>query len=101
MQIGPNLSDAELRSLAAQRIANGQLPVMLMNQVAGAYGAGERCDVCEQPIEGDQPAYEVNGPDRPAGRVVFHLICFKAWQHECTRLLADGDPPPATQSLVT
>jgi len=91
----PLLPESELRSRVLQRIENGRLPLMLSTRIDAGYGAGDRCDLCDQPIAADKVEYDVTDPDS-GKRLYFHIACHFAWQRECALRLRDF-PSPSTQ----
>lgn len=82
MPYGLRIPENDLRSMARQLIAGGQLPVMVAKTITAGYGSGERCRVCEQPVEPQHVAYEVRDI-RGGALLVFHIICHSVWQLEC------------------
>lgn len=88
MPLGPGFAHEELRSLAVERIADDRLPVWVPKRVYAGYGSGERCDLCMQPIEREQAAYEA---DDYRHALVFHVTCYAVWQLECTSRLSSEE----------
>jgi hypothetical protein len=85
---GPTLNEAEIRSLARQRIEDSILPVMLVTALDAGYGTEKACSVCGQTIERGQVEYEVPSPRK--GTLAFHLTCFAHWQLECANWVRKG-----------
>lgn len=85
-----NANDGELRELAVQRIASGELPCDPAARTWGSRGVGAPCSLCVRAIRPDEIEYEVAVPDHRAHgdprTVRFHLRCHAAWQTECRRL---------------
>ena len=72
--------EQELRALARERIAKGELPGEPSPKVWGGYGTGRPCSLCREPVQRDQIEFEVDG----AGHVlIFHMICQGVWHLEC------------------
>lgn len=80
MPHGPCISDAILRSMAQQRIADGRLPVIFADSVQAGQGSGATCRLCELTIDEQHIEYEVT---HPGGPLTFHLACHAIWQLEC------------------
>ena len=78
-----NLEEAALRPLARELIAKGQLPRGALSRMWGGNGTGQRCSLCDKPIERYQIEYEVEHTEALALR--FHTACLSAWQLECAR----------------
>ena len=95
MPTEPVLSETELRSRVLQRMEDGRLPLILSTRIDAGYGAGDRCDLCDQPIVADKVEYDVTDPDS-GKRLYFHIACHFAWQRECALRLRDF-PSPSTQ----
>jgi hypothetical protein len=88
MPTEPVLPESELRSRVQQRIDDGRLPVVLSTHIDAGYGAGGRCDLCDQPIAADKVEYDVTAPGSGT-RLHFHIACHLAWQRECAARLSD------------
>jgi len=84
----PVLPESELRSRAIDRIEDGRLPVVLSTHIDAGYGAGDRCDLCDQAIAADKVEYDVTNTDS-GKRLYFHIACHFAWQRECALRLRD------------
>ena len=82
MPTEPVLPEAELRSLAVERIEDGRLPLALSTRIDAGYGAGGTCVLCDQTISSEKIEYDVVDP-RTKRRLSFHLACHLAWQREC------------------
>ena len=77
--------EQELRPVARERIAKGQLPRHAPSKIWGGYGAGELCSLCDQPIGSDEIVFEVEYAEGAATTLRFHRICESIWQAECAR----------------
>jgi hypothetical protein len=77
--------EQELRPIARQRIANGQLPRAVLTQVKDGCGSGRICSLCDKPIQPDEPEYEIERVEATAQTLRFHRVCHYAWQLECAR----------------
>jgi hypothetical protein len=79
--------EQELRPVARERIAKGQLPRYAPSTIWGGYGSGNLCSLCDQPIERDQIEYEIEDPGEHAASSTyrFHMVCQSIWQLECAR----------------
>lgn len=79
--------DRDLKELAKQRIASGELPCPPAARTWGSHGSGAPCSLCAQPIQAHEIEYEVatvDSRESAEGRTVrFHLRCHAAWQAEC------------------
>ena len=91
MPTEPVLSETELRSRVLQRMEDGRLPLILSTRIDAGYGAGDRCDLCDQLIAADKVEYDVSDPDS-GKRLYFHIACHFAWQRECALRLRDLSP---------
>ena len=91
MPTEPVLSETELRSRVLQRMADGRLPLILSTRIDAGYGAGDRCDLCDQLTAADKVEYDVTDPDS-GKRLYFHIACHFAWQRECALRLRDLTP---------
>jgi hypothetical protein len=78
---------AELRPIARERIANGQLPCVVSTRMWGGLGTGKLCDLCDKEIRPDEAEIEVEGPaNRDEIRtLLFHVVCQSVWPLECAR----------------
>jgi hypothetical protein len=69
--------ERELRPMARERFAQGQLPFEAHPRFWGGFGTGQPCSLCEKPIQPDEIEYEV-----PIQAVVqalrFHRVCHYA-----------------------
>jgi len=91
MPTEPVLSETELRSRVLQRMEDGRLPLILSTRIDAGYGAGDRCDLCDQLTAADKVEYDVTDPDS-GKRLYFHIACHFAWQRECALRLRDLTP---------
>jgi len=77
--------EQELRTLARERIAKGELPgEQALRERAlrmwGGYGTGRLCSLCGEPVQGGQIEFEVESGQHS---LIFHLVCQSVWQLEC------------------
>lgn len=73
--------EQELRALARDRIAKGELPGEPATRMWGGDGTGRLCSLCGEPVQPDQIEFEVE-----SGRghsLIFHMVCQSVWQLEC------------------
>ena len=65
------------------KIDAGVLPVVRPDNLYAGYGRGQRCDACDESIDGTQVEYEMTFAD---GRVYrLHISCAALWEAECGR----------------
>lgn len=69
-----------LRPIARERIAKGQLPCERPSRMLGGPGSGQRCSLCDKPIEHYQIEYEI---ELKEARFRFHTVCQSTWELEC------------------
>jgi len=89
----PVLPESELRARVLQYIEDGRLPVVLSTTMYAGWGRDVQCDLCNQPIAGDQTEYDVTDP-RGGTWLHFHVECHSVWQRECALRLKNFRPPP-------
>lgn len=89
MPYGSCKSEARLRFLAATQIAEEWLPVILPAIICPRHGSDQICEVCGQPIDRYRIEYQVTDV-RDGYEMAFHLLCYRAWQFECRRLVVRG-----------
>lgn len=78
--------EQELRPVARERIATGQLPCAAASRMWGGYGTGQLCSLCGEPIQPEEIEYEIEHDDAAAVRALrFHVVCQSVWQLECAR----------------
>jgi hypothetical protein len=78
--------EQQLRLIARERIANGQLPrEMPPSRMWAGYGTGQSCSLCDKPIQRDEVEYEIEHPHGPVQTFRFHTVCQAIWQLECAR----------------
>jgi hypothetical protein len=77
--------EEELRPIARERIATGQLPREGPSRMWGGHGIGQRCSLCDKPIERYQIEYEVELRGATVQTFRFHTVCQSIWQLECAR----------------
>jgi hypothetical protein len=78
--------EKELRSIARERIAKGQMPPEAPARFWGGFGAGRPCALCDKPIQSDEIEYEVKPIETALQTLRFHRVCHYAWQLECARV---------------
>jgi len=76
-----------LRALVRDKLALGDLFVLIDARCWGGPATGESCVVCGEKIDAGIE-YEIDGP---AGSVFTHLVCYSLWHRE-----ADSFPRPST-----
>jgi hypothetical protein len=79
--------EAQLRMIARDRIASGELPCVTPPlRMWGGYGSGRVCVVCDKIIEPADVEYEVEETIKGTLQLMyFHLVCQSIWQLECAR----------------
>ena len=77
--------EQELRPVARERIAKGQLPRHAPSKIWGGYGSGKLCSLCDRPIEAHEIEYEIEYAEGSAIAYRFHRVCESIWQLECVR----------------
>lgn len=77
--------EQELRPVARERIAKGQLPRRAPSKIWGGYGTGKPCSLCDQPIKPDEIEYEIECAEDAGHAYRFHRVCQSIWQLECAR----------------
>jgi hypothetical protein len=76
--------EAELRLIARRRIEQGQLPSKAPSQMWAGHGTGQRCALCDEPIQHGEIEWEVEEEGQGACRVFpFHSRCQAVWEMEC------------------
>ena len=76
----------ELRRIARDRIAKGELPGVLRPlRTWGGHGSGQPCDLCGRTIRTDEMGYEVEYAGNSAQALRFHVICESIWTLEVVR----------------
>lgn len=86
MPYGPYAPEARLRRVAAARIADERLPLILAAIIRPRHGSDEICQVCGRQIDRYRVEYQVTDP-RDGCELAFHLMCYRIWQAECQRML--------------
>jgi hypothetical protein len=74
--------ETDLRQLARNRIANGQLPNAVPERMWGGKSSGHSCSLCDRPIR----ELELELEEQVDGKVQtfhFHVLCQSLWQLEC------------------
>jgi hypothetical protein len=78
--------EAELRLIARELMAKGQLPQKAPSKMWGGPGTGRVCALCGKPIQPGELEYELEGHiDGAVQSFRFHLVCESVWQLECAR----------------
>lgn len=92
----PKQLETELRRVARDRIAKGQLPRVEPSQMWGGKSAGGYCALCDKSIEPDEMELEVEQRiDGELAPLRFHVVCHSLWRLECGR-----SPPNISQGRV-
>jgi hypothetical protein len=76
--------ETELRVVARERIAKGQLPRAVPERMWGGKGTGRACALCDAPIEEMELEVEEH-TDGKLQTFYFHVLCQSLWQLECVR----------------
>jgi len=74
--------ETELRPVARDRIAKGQLPATVPIRMWGGENARRACSLCDRPIE----ELELEVEEQIDGKLQtfhFHVLCQSVWQLEC------------------
>jgi RNA polymerase sigma-70 factor, ECF subfamily len=74
------MSDAMLRIKAREAVLAGRLPSARPERIWGGPGMGERCAVCQEPIEPQESELELQFAGQASYHV--HVRCFAAWESE-------------------
>lgn len=78
--------EAELRPIARERIATGQLPAEGPSRMWGGHGSGAPCALCDKPIPPGDIEFEVEDQLEGTPHTFrFHMVCQSVWQLECAR----------------
>jgi hypothetical protein len=78
--------EAELRPIARERIASGQLPHETPARMWAGHGTGRPCALCDKPIEKDEIEYEVEHQTESGVQTFhFHIVCQSVCQLEAAR----------------
>ncbi|HEY7964477.1 MAG TPA: hypothetical protein VID49_10220 [Steroidobacteraceae bacterium] len=72
--------EQELRALARERIAKGELPGEPASRMWGGDGTGRHCSLCREPVQPGQIEFEVESDGHS---LIFHRVCQSVWQLEC------------------
>jgi hypothetical protein len=75
--------EKELRLIARELIAKGQLPHAAPIRFWGGFGTGLPCALCDQPIQSEEIEHEVRPIEAAVQALRFHRVCHYAWQLEC------------------
>lgn len=87
--------EQNLRQLARERIANGQLPSAVPERMWGGKGSGRSCSLCDAPIRDVELEVEERINDT-IQTFHFHVLCQSLWQLECVREYHLKNPPLST-----
>jgi hypothetical protein len=74
--------ETDLRQLARDRIAKGQLPSAVPERMWGGKGSGRSCSLCDKPI-GEMELEVEEHIDGKIQTFHFHVLCQSLWQLEC------------------
>ena len=87
--------ERELRPIARERLAKGQLPREADARLWSGFGTGQPCSLCDKPIQPGEIEYEVL-VEAVVQALRFHRVCHYAWQLESARLKPKprGSPKP-------
>jgi len=80
------MSDATLRRVVREKIADGRLPRDHIGAVSATNGTDEICCVCSEPVSPEEVLYRL-AVER-FGRFVFHTTCLAVWRDERHRMTA-------------
>ena len=80
------MSDATVRRVVRDKIADGRLPGDRTGSVSVTNGTDEICNVCSEPVSRDVVLYRL-GHAR-TGTFVFHATCFAIWRDERNKMAA-------------
>lgn len=82
----PKQLETELRRVARDRVAKGQLPRVVPLQMWGGKGTGRNCALCDKAIESEEMELEVERRiDGEIAPLRFHVACHSLWRIECGR----------------
>jgi hypothetical protein len=90
------LRDTALRLRVRQLIENGELPVMVPEQIDAGYGSGRACVACSRPITSTQVEYEIEDY-RNSHPLTFHFGCHVLWRLECSRVKSNHSLPHSVE----
>jgi hypothetical protein len=80
------LLEAELRAIARERIAKGNLPSVPPSRMWVGGGTGKLCALCDKIVQPHEIEYEVQDDMGTSVQTYFfHLVCESVWQLECAR----------------
>ena len=80
------MSDATVRRVVRDKIADGRLPGDRTGSVSVTNGTDEICNVCSEPVSLDEVLYRL--AHERSGRFVFHITCFAVWRDERNKMAA-------------
>jgi hypothetical protein len=83
--------DGHLLVCVRERVSQGRLPGDLPRSILVTRAAGAVCDLCDEKIPDEAPAYEIEFHPQ-LRRIHLHSRCYQAWDSECLeprRLSAD------------
>ena len=78
------MSDATVRRVVRDKIADGRLPGDRNGSVSVTNGTDEICNVCSEPVSLEEVLYRLT--HERSGRFVFHTTCFAIWRDERNRM---------------
>jgi hypothetical protein len=74
------MSDAIVRRLVRDKIADGRLPRNPAGAVSAKNGADEKCDACSTPVSHEEVLYKL--AQEGFKQIRFHATCFAVWRDE-------------------
>jgi hypothetical protein len=79
--------ETELRRVARERVASGDLPSEIISRMWASRGRGQSCSLCDRPIQNDEVEYEIEADIAGAkGTFLFHWPCHAVWQLACVEI---------------
>ena len=77
-----NKDDTDLKRIITEKRRLGTLPQIPTPRAWAGNGSGERCSLCESPIDAGQIEYEVEWQHGPDTRMLrFHELCYRLWNN--------------------
>ena len=80
------MSDAAVRRVVRDKIADGRLPGDRTGSVSATNGTDEICNVCSEPVSLEEVLYRLT--HERSGRFVFHTTCFAVCRDERNKMAA-------------
>ena len=80
------MSDATVRRVVRDKIADGRLPGDRTGSVSVTNGTDEICNVCSEPVSLEEVLYRL--AHERSGRFVLHTSCFAVWRDERNKMAA-------------